>query len=104
MRLTGQVLEGRVCPCAGDSDLAKHGEGDTVGATHKALDLPVAVGLLLAKLVAGETKHVEVLGSQVPLQLLQSSVVLLCEATLAGHIHHQGHLRGQNKTLRPAAQ
>lgn len=47
---------------AGDCDLAKHGERDTVGAAGKALDLPVAVRLLLAKLVAGEGKHIEVVG------------------------------------------
>lgn len=90
--LTYQVLEGRVGTSACDSYLTEHGERDAVGAADKALDLFVAVGLLLAKLVAGEGKHVEVAGTQVPLQLLQVSVVLVCEATLASHVHHQRHL------------
>ena len=83
--LTSQVLEGRVGTSAGDCNLAKHGERDTVCAAGKALDLLVAVGLLLAKLVAGEGKHIEVVGPQVPLQLLQGPIVLVCEATLASH-------------------
>lgn len=83
---------------ADDCDLAKHGERDAIGAAGKALDLLVAVRLLLAKLVAGEGKHVEVVGPQVPLQLLQGSVVLVCEAALASHVHHQGDLGGKNKT------
>ena len=82
---------------ASHCDLAKHGERDTVGAAGKILDLLVAVGLLLAKLVAGEGEHIEVVRPQVPLQLLQGPVVLVCEATLAGHVHHQGHLCDKKK-------
>lgn len=96
--LTGQVLEGGMGTSASHCDLAKHGERDAVGAAGKTLDLLVAVGLLLAELVAGEGKHVEVVGPQVPLKLLQGPVVLLCEATLAGHVHHQGHLCSRDTT------
>lgn len=83
---------------AGDCDLAKHGERDTVGPAGKVLNLPVSVWFLLAKLVAREGEHVKMVGTQVPLQLLQGSVVLICEATFTSYIHHQRNLRGRNKT------
>lgn len=70
MGLTSQVFEGRVSSSANDCHLAEHGERDTVGAAGKALNLPVAVWLLLAKLVAGEGKHIEMVRTQVLLQLL----------------------------------
>lgn len=83
---------------ARDCDLAKHGERNTVGTAGKVLNLPVGVWFLLAKLVAREGEHIKMVGTQVPLQLLQGSVVLVCEATFAGYVHHQRNLRGRNKT------
>lgn len=83
---------------ADDCNLAKHGERDTVGVAGEALNLLIAVRLLLAKLVAGEGKYIEVVGPQVPLELLQGPVVLVCEAALTSHVHHQGNLGGENKT------
>jgi hypothetical protein len=80
---------------ASDCDLAKHGKRDTVGAAGKVLNLPVGVWFLLAKLVAREGKHIKMMGAQVPLQLLQGSVVLVCEATFASYVHHQGNLHGK---------
>ncbi|KAL0604356.1 hypothetical protein AAY473_026354 [Plecturocebus cupreus] len=83
----------------------RKGKGPQVTQTASGFCCPRSHGLsqlrevlLLAKLVAGEGEHVEVVGTQVPLQLLQGSVVLICEAALAGHIHHQGHLCDRNKT------
>lgn len=96
--LTGQVFEGRVGTSANDCNLAEHGERDTVGTAGKVLNLPVGVWFLLAKLVAREGEHVEMVGTQVPLQLLQGSVVFVCEATFASYVHHQRNLRGRNKT------
>lgn len=62
-----QVLEGSGDTSAGDCNLAKHGESDTVGEAGKKLP-NLLLSALLATLVAGEGKHIEVLGP----------VVLLC--------------------------
>ena len=89
---TGQVLVGVVRSRSDHGDFTKEREGHSVDSAHEAVDLLVAAGLLLAELVAGEGQHVEVVRPVVPLQLLQVPVVLLREAAVAGHVHHQGHL------------
>jgi len=90
--LTGQILVRVVCPRSHDGDFTKDRERRPVDAAHEAVDLLVTAGLLLAELVAGEGEHVEVGRPEVPLEQLQLPVVVLREATVAGHVHHQGHL------------
>lgn len=91
-KLTDQVLVHIVGSCSNNGDFTEEGEGDAVDSSDEAVDVLVTAGLLLAKLVAGERQHVEVEGAEVALQLLQVFVVLVGEATLAGHVHHQRHL------------
>lgn len=99
--LTNEVLVDIVGASSDDSDFAEQGEGDPVDSAHKAVDLLVAAGLLLPKLVAGESQHIEVIRPKVPLELLQVFVVFLGEATFTGYIHHQGHLRPQRHMVKP---
>lgn len=97
--LTNKVLVHIVGSGSDDSDFTEQGEGDPVDSAHKAVDLLVAAGLLLPKLVAGEGQHVEVIRSKVPLELLQVCVVVLGEATFTGYVHHQGHLKPREHTV-----
>lgn len=94
--LTDQVLVHVVGSCSDNSDFTEQGEGHAVHSSDEAVDVFVTAGLLLAKLVAGERQHVEMIRPKVPLQLLQVFVVFLSEAALAGHVHHQGHLKSQS--------
>lgn len=94
-KLTDQVLVHIVGSCSNNGNFTEQGEGDAVDSSDKAVDVLVAAGLLLAKLVAGERQHVEVIRPEVALQLLQVFVVFLGETTLAGHVHHQRHLKPQ---------
>lgn len=94
-KLTDQVLVHIVGSYSNNGDFTEEREGDAVDSSDEAVDVLVAAGLLLAKLVAGEGQHVEVKRAEVALQLLQIFVVLLGEATLAGHVHHQRHLETQ---------
>lgn len=96
--LTNKVLVHIVDSSPDDRDFAEQREGDAVDPAHKAVDLLVAAGLLLPKLVAGEGQHIEVIRTEVPLELLQVFVVFLGEATLAGHVHHQGHLQPRKQS------
>lgn len=98
--LTNKVLVDIVGSGSDDGDFTEQGERDAVNSTNKAVNLLVAAGLLLPKLVAGEGQHVEVIRPKVPLELLQVFVVLFCEATFTGYIHHQGHLRAKEHTVK----
>lgn len=82
-----------------DGDFAEQREGYSINSPHEAVDLLVAARLLLAELVAGEGENVEVKRAEVPLQLLQVSVVLIGEAALAGNVHHQGNLGQQTRGI-----
>lgn len=93
--LTNKVLVHIVGPGSDDGDFTEQRERDAVDSAHEAVDLLVASGLLLPKLVAGEGQHIEVIRPKVPLELLQVFVVFLSEATFAGYIHHQGYLKPQ---------
>lgn len=90
--LTCQVFVDIVGSCSNHGDFAEQREGDSVHGSHETVDLLVAAGLLLAELVAGESQDVEVKRTEVPLQLLQVSVVLVGETAVAGDVHHQRHL------------
>lgn len=93
--LTDEVLVDVVSSGADHCNLTEQREGGSVDSAHEAVDLLVAAGLLLPKLVAGEGQHVEVVRPEVPLQLLQVPVVFFGEATFTGDVHHQGHLKQQ---------
>lgn len=96
--LTNKVLVDIVGSSSDNSDFTEQREGDLVYSAHKAVNLLVAAGLLLPKLVAGEGQHIEVIRPEVPLELLQVFVVFISEATFTGYIHHQGHLKPQDST------
>lgn len=87
--LTNQIFVSIVGPTSHHGDLAEEGETGPINTPHEAVDLLVAAWLLLAKLVAGEGQHIEVVGPKVSLELLEVCVMILCVATLAGHVHHQ---------------
>lgn len=99
--LTDEVLVDIVGSSSNHSDLAEQREGDAIDSADEAVDLFVAAGLLLPKLVAGESQYVEVIGPKVALELLQVFVVLLSEATFTGYVYHQGHLKPRRHTVRP---
>lgn len=98
--LTNKVLVHIVGSRPHNSDFTEQREGDSVDSTHKAVDLLVAAGLLLPKLVAREGQHIKVVRPIVPLELLQVFVVFLSEATFTGYVHHQGHLKPQKYTVK----
>lgn len=100
MSLTNKVLVHIVGSRSHNSDFTEQREGDSVGSTHKAVDLLVAAGLLLPKLVAREGQNIKVVRPIVPLELLQVFVVFLSEATFTGYVHHQGHLKPQKYTVK----
>ena len=56
------------------------------------LDVPAAPGLGVPELPAGEGKHVEVRGAQLPVQLLQGQVVHLRLLAETRHVYNQRRL------------
>ncbi len=93
--LTHEVFVSIIGSYSNHSDLAEDGKGNPVDLPHKAVDLFIAAGLLLAELVAGEGQNVEMKRTEVFLQLLEVFVMLISVTALAGHIHNQWHLQTQ---------
>ncbi len=87
--LTHEVFVSIIGSYSNHSDLAEDGKGNPVDLPHKAVDLFIAAGLLLAELVAGEGQNVEMKRTEVFLQLLEVFVMLISVTALAGHIHNQ---------------
>lgn len=89
---------------AQDLDPAEEGEGDAVGGLGEPLDVPTAHGLRVPELGAGEGQDVEVRRSQLPVELLQGSVVALRLLAVTRHVYNQRRLhrsgQGGRKTLR----
>lgn len=64
-----------------------------MGGLGERLDLPTAAVLRVPELAAGEGQDVEVRGSQLPVQLLQSPVVALRLLAVTRHVYNQRRLQ-----------
>lgn len=82
---TCEESEGWLSLGAQDFDPAEEGERDAVAGLGESLAVPAAPGLRFPELTARKGQDVEVRGAQLPMQLLQISVVVL--RLLAGTRH-----------------
>lgn len=85
---TCEESEGRVSLGAHYFDPAEEGEGDAVGGLGESLDVPASPGLRVPELTAGEGQDVEVRGAQLPVQLLQGSIVRLRLLAVTRHVYN----------------
>ena len=74
-----------------DVELGKLGEGDPAAAGAEVIDLLVAAGDLLRKLIAGEVQNFQTVFLVQLIDVLQL-VVLGCETAAGGGVHNQQYL------------